>query len=152
MRSVDVKGSLVYLLSQNGGFQIVDASSPTAPRLIGLGGTAFGLDIAVAGTRAAMVTSPGNGQYLLEIFDISDSSSPRDLGSVSLPATGRAVGLVGGRAYVAVDSAGVAVYETGGAPTAVQEVPTLGLAQDIAVEGARGVVADVPGTLSVLDL
>jgi hypothetical protein len=153
MRSVDVQGTTAYLLSQTGGLQVVDVATPSAPRQIGTAGTGTGYDLSVDGTRAALVTG-SNGQNLLEVFDIANPASPRSLGSIGLGPIGAAwaVDVAGGRAYVAADAGGIAVYDVTGAPKASGAVATVGATAAVAIDGLRALVADFPGTLSVLDL
>ncbi len=112
--------------------RVVDISSPTAPREVGvaeLPGNAR--DVAVSGDYA-YVADERTG---LLVIDVSDPTSPHEVGSLSFDGRPVAVAVAEGYAFVAADEQGMRVVDVGD-PTAPREVASAsspGPAVDIAV-------------------
>jgi hypothetical protein len=155
VRSVAVAGGVVCLANQQGTLEVVDVTNPSLPRRIGwvlLSGGA--LDVAVEGTRAALLSSSGSDY--LDVVDISNPARPVLAGSVAIGPTGTSYGmdLVGGRAYVAASTQGLKIYNVagGGTPVLLGAGYTIGNALDADVDGSMAYVADFPATIDIVDL
>jgi hypothetical protein len=145
-----------YLGSQSGLMQGVDVTNPSTPALRGsvtLSG--FASRVAAAGALAAVLSYNVSGNYL-DIINVSNSFAPVRVASVYLGPSGTALGvaLVNGLAYVAVNAAGLQIYDLANpaAPVLRNSVATIGDAVGIAVTGCFAYVADFPATVDAISL
>jgi hypothetical protein len=111
---IDVAGTTAYLANQNGTLVVVNVSNPAAPVFKGqvtLSG--YGYYVAVEGTQAAVLSSNPTTNSFLDVVDVSNPVSPVRTGSVAvgLPSTVNGVDLANGRAYVALESEGLKIYD-----------------------------------------
>lgn len=93
-------------------------------------------------------------QLGLAMFDVTDPTSPVQLGSVDTPGEARAVAASDGYAYVADWRAGVQVVDVSDPmdPEIVSTIPTPGNAEGIFYHGGKVYVADHTGGLLVFDV
>jgi hypothetical protein len=151
-----LSGSLLYLVSNTGTFDIVDVTNPAAPRRIGTATNVMsgaGTHVAVEGSLAVILSS-GTSAFL-DVVNVSNPALPVRVASVTLGSSGAlGVTLVGGRAYVASNTGGLAIYDlsTPSAPVLLPAVATVGDARDVRIQNGFAYVADFPATVDIIDL
>lgn len=143
-----VVGTTVYIADQEGGLQIVDASTPSLPVLLG------GVD--TPGTARRVVVS-GSLAYVADvtggvrIIDVSAPALPFLRAAITTAGDAYDVALDGNVLYVADGPAGVQVIDVTNpqSPTLVQTIDTPGTAMAVEVVGTNVYVADQEGGLIV---
>ncbi len=131
-----VSGSLAFAAMQNNGLQVIDITSPAAPRLLGQLVTGnFVFAVAIDEIRQIAILADGAG---LTIVDISNPSLPVILGNV--PVSGGQIKLLGPLAFVANRISGLHVVDLTdpSTPTLLTTVPAgiAGELRDVALAGA----------------
>jgi hypothetical protein len=154
-RDVAVEGTMAYVAGLTGYLFVVDASVAGAPALVGtrrLSGAA--LDVAVAGTRAAVVTAAPSGD-MLDVVDVASPAAPAVQATLPLGPVGSAAGVAldGTRAHVASAGDGLVTFDLSapGAPREETTTPTVGDPLKVVVDGSLAWVADFPATVSIVD-
>ena len=104
-------------------------------------------DVKVQGTTGYVATAGG-----LEVYNVSNPTSPSLLGSVSSTAYGY-MQVVGGMAYVASGGSGLKIYDVSNSssPTSVGSYASAN-AQDVALDGDYAMIADGADGLRVVDV
>jgi len=98
---VDVEGGLAYCASQfGGGLFIVDVTTPASPQIVGEYRGASLVDVDVVGIYALVVGGPS----MLMALDVSDPTSPVQLGSMFFEDAPTAVAVTGNLACVTLAS------------------------------------------------
>jgi hypothetical protein len=155
-----LSGSLAYVAGYPQGLpglQIVDVSNPAAPAILGgaklqssATGTLQPLGVAVSGS-VAYVAGAYRGLFL---FNVSNPSSPTQVGTVDTPGVAEDVAVSGNFAYVADYSSGLQVINVSNpaSPTIVGNVDTPGDAFGVAVSGTIAYVADEYYGIQVIDI
>src|SRR5262249_19946259 len=112
---VALSGNTACIANQDGTLYTVDVTNSHAPvfRGAGLRSGPGGL-VAVDGTQAAVLSNAPSGDYP-DIVDVSVPASPHRTGFVLVgpPGTAKGIDIVGGTAYVAANTQGVKIYDTG---------------------------------------
>lgn len=154
---IDIADGRAVIANYNGGFQIIAISDPDAPALIGQasGESTRGsvLDVQITDTVVWVVTYGG-----LARFDISDPTSPTGgmlIDVIQLfSANSRGVEIVGDRAYLAMGTHGLGVFDLN-APVGQQTVTVLdtpGYPMDVQVVGNRAYLAEREYGFQLVDL
>lgn len=152
--SLAVAGRYVYVVNYNGNsLQVIDASKPSAPAVVGSAATQGGSkSVALAG-RYAYVANYGDNAHTLQIFDISDPAAPVSVGSVS--AGYAAAVVVSGRYAYVTGSQTLQVFDVGN-PSAPVSVGSAGTTGGSALAAAGRYVYVVnnngPDTLQIFDV
>jgi len=102
--SVYVAGDYAYLSDKNGALRVIHISDPTNPQMVGsVNTTAPASDVAVAGNMAYVTLQEGD--FLIQVIDVSIPKLPKIIGSVAPPESvygdATAIVIVGDKAYVA---------------------------------------------------
>ena len=146
-----ISGDCLYVAAHNKGIRVYNISDPGNPVKIGslASGFADAFDIAVSGNTAYVADGAGG----LKIVDVTDPTHPVLTGGEDLATsvgTAEAVTVRNGKVYVAVGSAGLAVYN-GSDLGSRQVVSTNGFAEDMCWIGDYLAVTTYPG-LRVYDV
>ncbi len=155
---VELSGNYAYLLSSGqGGFQIIDISTPSNPQSIGsVSISLYAMDVTVSGNYA-YVSAWTNG---LQVIDISSPSNPQLIGFESTPYRPKSAAVSGDYLYVADGSSGLQVMDIS-TPSDPQLIITGGTpqyAEDVAVSGSYAYVVggafsgSSDGGLEVVDI
>lgn len=88
--AITVAGSYAYVAAGSNGLQVVDVSNPTAPTVVGgiappIGSSGY---VAVAGTRAYILSSYSSYWGEMHVIDVSNPAAPAFVDSVAMPAWG----------------------------------------------------------------
>lgn len=162
---IAVSGKVAYLAAEAGGVWMIDVSDPRRPTRIGVfdepatmepkekGKTKpiYAGDLAVLGDFLYVIDDD-----LLRVLDVSDPTSPREVGSLSLPAGifgwGPFLAIAGHTVYIADGAAGLVAVDvldpTNPRLTARQRLP--GYASAVVVDGSYAYVACQDGGLFII--
>jgi len=131
-------GSSVYAADGLGGLQVIDASNPALPSIVGSVDTpGIARGVVISGSMAYVSDDAGG----LAAIDVSNPALPILVGSVDLPDLAYGVAVSGSVAYVAANTAGLQVIDLSNpaAPVLVGSMNTPGLAWGVVVSGQRSV-------------
>ena len=94
------------------------------------------------------------GSAGLRIVNVSEPTSPIEIGALDTPGSASSVRLVADLAYVADGSSGVRIVDVSDptAPVELSAFDTPGSARDVEVSGSLALVADLGGGLRILDV
>jgi len=155
---LEVTGGYAYVPSGIDCFRIIDIDPIDSAHVVGSVELPEAARlVAVSGDRAYVTCgnpvggTSGNVVDSLQVIDISDSESPRVLGSVATASSARRVAAAGDYAYVATDSA-IEIFriDRSGSPELVRTVSVQSV-EDFRLSGGYGYVAYYRG-LIVVDL
>ena len=143
---------MVYVAAGDGGFRVVDVSSPTSPRIIGAVGTPTrALGVAVAGNYAYVAASTS-----VQVINVTTPSRPVIVSSLTTP--GIAAAVAGSRLYV-VDGVGLKTFDLSNAAaplllsTMSNHADYVAASGTLVFLGARALDhSDLTGGLYVLDV
>lgn len=131
---------------------VVEVSNPAQPSVVGRTTVLPYIveGVAVSGSYAYVADGPAG----VRIIDVSDPSTPTEVGSCDTPGRARDVVVAGSHAYVADYDGGLRVLDVSdpAAPGEIGFCATSGKALDVAVSGGYAYVADWDGGLRVIDV
>jgi hypothetical protein len=136
---------------------VMDVTNPAAPttfagRLL----TSGAAHIAATETRAAVIVNDSaNGQDILELWNVTNSSSPVRLSITPVGSVGSARGIVltASKAYIGTLTSGVSIFDiSSSTPTQIGTATTVGDAYDVCLNGSYLYASDMPATLDVFEL
>jgi len=148
---VATEGGFAYVAAGTTGLQVVDATDPAAPFIVGsLDTPGNANDVRVAGGLAFVA----DGDRGLQVIDVGVPTSPLLVGSVDTPGIATDLVVAGSRVYVADGAAGVAVIDVSvpSSPVHLGQVDTPGNARGVDFGGGFVVVADATGGVHVVDV
>lgn len=151
VESVDVAGTIAYVDTEFGAAAI-DVSDPRTPRLTGTWSSQFlRFDLCVEAPFVYVIS--GIPLPELVVLDATDPARLKQVGVAALPGPGQRVIVRGGKAFVAVGAAGVAIIDVSnpGAPVPVTRIPLPAFAKELTFAGGRLLVAASDGGLFVLE-
>lgn len=149
---VTINGSLALVAESGGTLRIIDVSNATSPTLIASAATAG---------EAWSVAASADGHYafvagsnFVQIFDISNPSSPVAVSTYPISGVGFGVAVANGLLYVAGGADGVLVLDptNPAAPQLIASYKSAWGAFDVSVVGSNVYVADGEGGIDVLTL
>ncbi len=150
-----VSGDLAYISSGSDGLSILDFPDPASPVVLGSISTIDAWLVKVRGGYACVVEAIPNEPYYLRIIDVSDPSTPFEVGSLQVPTLASELEVSGGYAYIATYYDGVRTIDVSDPsapfPAAIYNAPD---AIDIDVRGDCAYVAsaDWDGGFLILDV
>jgi hypothetical protein len=143
MQAVAVQGWYAYV-GMGPHLVVMDVGDPTRPVVLGRTGI---LPDVVQGVAVSAAYAYVADYYAgLRVIDVSNPSSPREVGFYDTSGTAYGVAVSGSYAYVADGPAGLRVIDVSN-PSSPREVgfyDTPGTAYDVAVSGSYAYVADGP--------
>jgi len=152
VRDVIVSGGVAYVADSDYGLQVIDASDPGHPTLLGAHDTpGYAYGIVVSGGVAYIA----DGGYGLQIIDVSDPAYPSFLGAYDTAGSERNdVAVSGDVAYVADGGYGLQIIDVSDPahPTLLGALDTPGNARGVVMSGNVAYVADRWGGLQVIDV
>ena len=149
-QALAVVDDLAYIVTAPQSYlQIVNVGNPAAPTVIGSLVGAGGYGVAVLGDFAYI--AGGND---LEVVDVSDPTTPVEVGTLSTPGDALGVAVSGSRAYLAAGDAGLHVIDISNpaAPQLLGTANTPGDAQGVAWVDGYAYVADGTSGLQIVDV
>jgi hypothetical protein len=110
-KDVHMEGAKAYVADDNGGLRIIDVNTSATPLELGSWGYA-------GGNRLWSVDKRVNGILVVtnywptavHVVDVSDPAAPQELGTATLPHSGKDVVIDGWNAYVAGDEGGFPIF------------------------------------------
>ncbi len=137
--NVRVSGNYAYIAAGSAGFQVIDVTDRTQPRIVAslpIQGNANNLR--VAGNTAYLLTSLG-----LTTIDISNPLAPKFLGSLTTPDNAWDAILSGSLAYIAAGTAGLRIANVANptVPILVGSLAIPGTAKGVDLSGSYAVIA-----------
>ena len=147
---IDVDGGTAYLVNDDG-FEIWDVSDFQNPYMMSSVAFQYGNELFI-GEDYAYVSADHEG---LRVIDISDPSSPQLVGQLSAYSWTPNFDMANGVGYVAN---GAVLYTIdisdpyGSAPEAMDNIPTMGQTNDVAIMDDLAFVADWTGGLRIIDI
>jgi len=147
--AVAVEGYLVYV-GEGPALTVPDVSAPASPTVLGRTAALPGIvrTVAVAGGYAYVAA----GDAGLRVIDVSDPSTPVEVGFYDTPDEARGVAVAGGYAYIADLGLRVVDVSTPAAPVEVGFYDTAVYAYGLAAAGGYAYVADLDTDLRVVDV
>ncbi|MEZ4640317.1 MAG: hypothetical protein R2856_36060 [Caldilineaceae bacterium] len=109
---IAVDGEWAYIANERDGLRIVNVNDPHQPRLMRSIDTGMAWDVAL-GDSYAVVAGSYSG---VTVVDVSDPANPRVLAHLDSAHRDLAVGVSGGYAYLAGDSAGLRIFDMANPP------------------------------------
>jgi hypothetical protein len=126
-----IDDDLLYVAGTSDGLVIVDISNPLAPAILGSQSAASAYNVFVSGIYAYVVVPGGT----LEIVDVTNSSDPLAVGTLSVGSRGNDVAVVGNIAYYANPERGLVVIDVSNpsSPDITRTLPYSSNAWDISI-------------------
>jgi hypothetical protein len=158
-RNLAVADGIVYAAAGDGGLRIIDASNPAAPVEIGgLATPAYAYDVEVAGGYAYLSViyfgqrPPGIGSSLW-VVDISDPTSPLEVGALDFNANATGMEMADGLLYLA-GSGGLRVIDVSNpsAPLELGFIETAAGSSDVDYVDGLAFVANGEAGVRVIDV
>ena len=158
---VAVTGNHAYVVNGWHGLRIIDISDPSSPREVGYFDTGgYAEAVAVSGSYACVAYYEPyyehglRDKYGLRIIDISNPSSPREVGYFSTGSRTQGIAVSGSYAYLATDKHGLRIVDISN-PSSPKEVGYFdsgGRARGVAVRETYAYVADYDDGSRVTDI
>lgn len=147
---VEVVGSHVYIILENGSMGVVDVSNPFSPTVQGSYYEGDFYKLAAVDNLVYAVTRKGT----LQVFDVSTPGTFTPLGTLELAGEGKGIQVMGERAYVAVNDEGMQIIDISNpaSPMVVGGHGTPSYARSVAVAGSTLFLADYDSGVYILDI
>ena len=141
IQTIELSGTLAYVVNGSDGFHIMDISDPQAPFEVGFLDTPqSALDVKVSGDYAFVAAAWAG----LRIIDISQPAQPVEIGFYDTLSQTHALAISGTSIFLADGGDGLRVINAADpfAPVEMGFYDTPGYANDVAINGERAYVAD----------
>lgn len=151
VRSIFSSGNYAYVALGSGGMEVLDVSTPKAPKRIGRVDTpGFASSIVVLGNHAYVA----DGSAGLQIIDISSPENPYLVGFLNTTGSAFSLSVSGDYVYLADGEKGLRIIDVRNpsAPFLAAGLDTQDIAQSVAVSGNFAFVANGKSGLLVVDV